>query len=137
MGDNADAMLDGTFCEGCGSFIDLEGGTGFPRYCSPQCARDRGAIVPRRVLKSRHLSVAEKRFRSRNHFVRPRRWLTAADQLEGVHKSNAPAYLEKLAARGFLFWDDKHTYFITDQGRVELERIARIAAAIRAQEPSK
>lgn len=62
---------------------------------------------------------------ARNHFVRARRWLTAADQLKGVHKSNAPAYLEKLAARGFLFWDDKHTYFITDQGRAELECIVR------------
>jgi hypothetical protein len=42
MGEIADAMLDGTLCEGCGSYIEGEG-SGFPRYCSAQCAKDRGA----------------------------------------------------------------------------------------------
>lgn len=41
MGEIADAMLDGTLCEGCGAYIGDE--TGFPGYCSPQCAADRGA----------------------------------------------------------------------------------------------
>lgn len=40
MGDIAEMMLDGTLCEGCGEYIG--GGDGFPRYCSPSCARDRG-----------------------------------------------------------------------------------------------
>jgi endogenous inhibitor of DNA gyrase (YacG/DUF329 family) len=44
MGEYADMMLDGTLCEGCGTFIDFDGGEGFPRYCSNQCARDRGAL---------------------------------------------------------------------------------------------
>jgi hypothetical protein len=42
MGEIADAMLDGTLCECCGEYIG-EGGAGYPRYCSDQCARDRGA----------------------------------------------------------------------------------------------
>lgn len=42
MGEIAEMMLDGTLCEACGTFID-EGGDGFPRYCSNECARDRGA----------------------------------------------------------------------------------------------
>ena len=42
MGEIAEMMLDGTMCEGCGEFLDGEG-AGYPRYCSPQCARDRGA----------------------------------------------------------------------------------------------
>lgn len=41
MGDVADMMLDGTLCEGCGDFIG--DGDGYPQYCSPQCAEDRGA----------------------------------------------------------------------------------------------
>jgi len=43
MGEYAEMMLDGTLCECCGTFIDDEGGDGIPRYCSNQCARDRGA----------------------------------------------------------------------------------------------
>ena len=45
MGEIADAMLDGTLCEGCGSYIDGDSASGFPRYCSPQCAADRGALT--------------------------------------------------------------------------------------------
>lgn len=43
MGEIADAMLDGTLCEGCGCYIEDGGAEGFPRYCSEQCAKDRGA----------------------------------------------------------------------------------------------
>ena len=43
MGDVADMMLDGLLCEGCGVFLDGEE-PGFPRYCSRQCAEDRGAV---------------------------------------------------------------------------------------------
>lgn len=43
MGEIADMMLEGDMCECCGSFIDCEGGWGIPRYCSPECAADRGA----------------------------------------------------------------------------------------------
>lgn len=44
MGDIADMLLDGTLCECCGSYIEGDG-DGIPRYCSPQCARDRGVSV--------------------------------------------------------------------------------------------
>lgn len=41
MGDIADAMLDGTLCECCGTYLD-GGPQGFPGYCSPECAQGRG-----------------------------------------------------------------------------------------------
>lgn len=41
MGDIADMMLDGTMCEACGVFLD-DNGYGIPRYCSSECAKDRG-----------------------------------------------------------------------------------------------
>lgn len=44
MGEIAEMMLDGTLCECCGGYIDDGEPGGFPRYCSPQCAKDRGAV---------------------------------------------------------------------------------------------
>jgi hypothetical protein len=41
MGEIADAMLEGDLCEMCGVALDGEG-YGIPRYCSNQCAKDRG-----------------------------------------------------------------------------------------------
>ena len=41
MGEYTEMMLNETCCEGCGEYIG--GGDGFPAYCSPQCAADRGA----------------------------------------------------------------------------------------------
>lgn len=52
MGDIADMMLDGTLCEACGSYIDTEE-PGHPRYCSPQCAADRGALPRRSKRRNR------------------------------------------------------------------------------------
>lgn len=52
MGDIADMMLEGDLCECCGSFIDQEGGSGFPRYCSAACARDRG-VMPEKKNRSK------------------------------------------------------------------------------------
>lgn len=42
MGEIADAMIEGDLCEGCGMALDGEG-YGIPRYCSKECADDRGA----------------------------------------------------------------------------------------------
>jgi hypothetical protein len=42
MGEVADMMVNGFLCEACGELIDGEE-PGFPRYCSPRCAVDRGA----------------------------------------------------------------------------------------------
>lgn len=47
MGEIAEMMLDGTLCECCGGYIDDDGAHGIPRYCSPQCAKDRGAATGR------------------------------------------------------------------------------------------
>lgn len=42
MGEIADSMIYGEACEMCG--VPLPGeGDGFPRYCSVECAKDRGA----------------------------------------------------------------------------------------------
>lgn len=44
MGEYAEMMLDGTCCEGCGSYIG--DGDGYPRYCSSECAAGRGVVLP-------------------------------------------------------------------------------------------
>ena len=41
MGEISEMMLDGTLCEGCGEYIGSD--NGYPTYCSPECAGDRGA----------------------------------------------------------------------------------------------
>lgn len=49
MGEIADDMMSGFMCEMCGTFLDGKD-PGYPRYCSVECADDRGAdhilIVP-------------------------------------------------------------------------------------------
>jgi hypothetical protein len=53
MGEIAEMMLDGTLCECCGEFIHDGEAEGFPRYCSPQCAADRGQLtMTRKELRS-------------------------------------------------------------------------------------
>lgn len=42
MGEMAEDMINGFYCEMCGSFLDGEE-PGYPRYCSIECADDRGA----------------------------------------------------------------------------------------------
>lgn len=42
MGEIADMMINGDMCEMCGVWLDGDG-EGFPRYCSKECADDRGA----------------------------------------------------------------------------------------------
>ena len=42
MGEIADMMIGGEMCEACGVFLGGEA-SGFPRYCSIECAEDRGA----------------------------------------------------------------------------------------------
>lgn len=42
MGEIAEMLLDGTLCEGCGSYIDDDGDEGIPQYCSRECAAGRG-----------------------------------------------------------------------------------------------
>lgn len=42
MGEIAEMMLDGTLCEMCGCYIDDDDAGGYPRYCSKECAKDRG-----------------------------------------------------------------------------------------------
>lgn len=42
MGEIADSMIYGEACEMCGVYLSGEA-SGVPRYCSKQCANDRGA----------------------------------------------------------------------------------------------
>ena len=51
MGEIAEMMLDGTLCECCGAYIDDGEESGFPRYCSEECARDRGVEAQRKKHK--------------------------------------------------------------------------------------
>ncbi len=51
MGEIADMMLEGDLCAQCGSYIDEEGGDGFPRYCSKQCEQDAGVHIDMRSLR--------------------------------------------------------------------------------------
>ena len=44
MGEVADMMLGGELCEGCGVWLEGEA-DGIPRYCTIQCAKDRGAGI--------------------------------------------------------------------------------------------
>ena len=41
MGDIADGMINGKFCEMCGMHLDGDA-PGYPRYCTSECADDRG-----------------------------------------------------------------------------------------------
>lgn len=43
MGEIAEMMLNGDVCEMCGEFFHDDESPGIPRYCSKQCAEDRGA----------------------------------------------------------------------------------------------
>jgi hypothetical protein len=116
MGDVADMLLDGTLCECCGTYIDDEGG-GIPRYCSPQCAKDRGAD-----MTSFH--VPERRVRPPK-MVRAMRWLAASASPEGVDKERAPSQLAWLAKRGLVraaVGDGFTVYVITEAGDAALRR---------------
>jgi hypothetical protein len=42
MGEIAEMMINGLMCEGCGEFMDDMEEPGYVRYCSEQCAKDRG-----------------------------------------------------------------------------------------------
>jgi len=42
MGDIADMMINGEMCECCGEYLGGNG-EGFARYCSKECAKNRGA----------------------------------------------------------------------------------------------
>lgn len=44
MGEIADAMINGELCEMCGVPLGGEA-TGYPRYCSVKCAKDREAGI--------------------------------------------------------------------------------------------
>ena len=51
MGEIADAMLDGTRCECCGEYIG--DATGYPGYCSEECANDRGLTLQEHGVPTR------------------------------------------------------------------------------------
>lgn len=51
-GEIAEMMLDGTLCEACGCYMGDDHAPGFPQYCSPECASDRGADEAQ-VVKSK------------------------------------------------------------------------------------
>lgn len=93
MGEIADMMLDGTLCEGCGCFIDFDGGDGFPRYCSDQCARDRGRddLVEDVVLPDgRRLDTPNPKKTNCPHCKRRVKVAGLADHVRDVHPDIQP-----------------------------------------------
>jgi hypothetical protein len=56
MGEIADMMLDGTLCEACGEYIGE--GEGFPRYCSEECARNRGVGLEEKPKRKEQIRLA-------------------------------------------------------------------------------
>lgn len=61
MGEIADMMISGDMCEGCGEWLG-KGDKGFPQYCSPACAKDRGATYsPLYPKKKQHKKKPKKR----------------------------------------------------------------------------
>lgn len=99
MGEVAEMMLDGTLCEGCGTYIDDEGGDGIPRYCSPQCAAGAGRTAHQRPGSTAKARKAERINRDRREAAGPKpfpcpvcakrfRYATAAEQhARDAHKS--------------------------------------------------
>ena len=99
MGEMAEMMLDGTLCEACGSFIDMDGAEGFPRYCSNQCARDRGAThaMPNPVStpnpKKTNCGVCGKRIKKTG----------LADHMRDAHQATATRAMQiEIAAHALL-----------------------------------
>ncbi len=43
MGEIAESMISGEMCENCGEWIGED--VGYPLYCSPECAKNRGADI--------------------------------------------------------------------------------------------
>lgn len=130
MGEYAEMMLDGTLCEGCGSYIGDAGGGGVPRYCSRQCAEDRGAAQPKvrkftreqKIAMARSMPLGKKRLK----------WLRLAasddgGMYPGVHADMAPGVFGALAKMGFVTRYVPHNpahkdrYVITDSGRAKLD----------------
>ncbi|MDE2096824.1 MAG: hypothetical protein KGL39_06215 [Patescibacteria group bacterium] len=72
MGEIAEMMLDGTLCEGCGEYIDDGGASGFPRYCSPQCARNAGATPEQSERDKPFIVKAERAFGALRYWLKER-----------------------------------------------------------------
>lgn len=97
MGEIAEMMLDGTLCEGCGTYIGES--TGYPGYCSKSCARGRGALPPapkvRRAKPSQPSAVTTKPFGCADCDRRFKKAVALADHRRDVHGDvPAPAPVE-------------------------------------------
>ena len=86
MGEIADMMLNGLMCEGCGVFMDDFEETGYPRYCSEQCARDRGMICE---AAPRTQQPSSKKFACPECGKRFRKDFAVADHRRAAHGTNA------------------------------------------------
>lgn len=62
MGEYAEMMLDGTCCENCGEYIGQ--GTGYPGYCSSQCAAESGIPTEEANDKPHKCPVCKKGFKT-------------------------------------------------------------------------
>lgn len=114
MGEYADMMLDGTCCEGCGEFIGKT--TGFPGYCSRQCANDRGVSCDSpRQQKDKPFIV-----KGRNAFPALKPWLRergcnvyshSRDDIINVGYSTDPSSdWGKYTPKGYIILKDKSLF---------------------------
>lgn len=115
MGEIADMMIDGDMCP-CGAYIGE--GSGFPRYCSGQCARDYGGATARpkaKALNGFWLSIAEEIDKGR----------TRAEEIAGVlgmrRWSDVANAMEKMATVRLLARTGKTTFALTKKGREQME----------------
>ncbi len=74
MGEIAEMMLDGTLCEACGEFIGDE--SGFPQYCSRQCAAARGMACDNPKPKKTKAKKARQKAMIENE------WLTVKNRVQ-------------------------------------------------------
>lgn len=136
MGDIAEMMLDGTLCECCGCYIDGEGGDGIPRYCSAQCARDRGVSRPQRPKRAVAVQGGRKERRPPPELVMRKadeKWLLSASVDSGMYPGNhwdacTTAY-QRLERLGLVYRYQphnpvhKHRAVATEAGRAALAKI--------------
>lgn len=130
MGEIAEMMLDGTLCEGCGSYIDDDGAEGMPRYCSPQCARDRGAATGDRGRKKRQIVPFVMRKQDRRWLERVAMESNASGPMyAGMRADFLPSGPSgRLRKAGLIRSESPHNpvhkdrWVITDAGRMALEQ---------------
>ena len=117
MGDYADAVLDGEFCEMCSSYLGR--GDGFPRRCK-RCT----ATVTHKKGKVKAAPQPTAQMRDRDV-----KWLVLAARANGVECEACATAFDRLYALGFVLLsltdNGSLCAIITDAGRVALAKLGK------------